>query len=1657
VQAHDRIRTENERERGQLASDVAREHTLRNRRIPTAPNVVTAKEMHREARVLALQRDANQRANLAIQTDLFQASPQVGDTGFVAANVGLIEATQIAKGTPQDGALYVMGLAALLVREHPGVQVRILSREELAAVVRRANSGYKRLLDAAGGNKQRLARALQLGVQDSSSVEGMERSAASAVLHYELVSMIEKEGLVQLTQGASEQAGRFSRTRVSSKTEVARLAVAEESESLAQRIERSIEMTADWRGRSLKTVVEDAKVQTRNRLRAAGRRAESDARAVPAQPAKRDAALNLAYASHLSDDRHHRQLQLTQNSQALLRHMVYLYAEETRKGASRPLRSHEIKAVVARSARLDSHLARLVQTRQLTPAQVNGVLETLRQDLSTMNMEAGQLEQRIRKCLLGRALGNELHDEAGQVKAEAHANVMAGHAATVGKPPSNLADSAVTAMFAAKAGSLDALIDGLSGSDRDWSTRSLEDQLGRAKRVLHKDLKQLGKSIGEGVLFIDNSGPEKEGLSALAQSHPVDAQQARALQQAASGIVAALIRLDTRAAGLAPEEQAALEEETLEAFGYLLDEAIAAGDSELAKLGLVAPDGSYRAALERACMALAVDAARGDERATAGIAQFTFGDEILDSPTNDLLASVNRIRMARKRSLANTLNEALTAHGMLGADQHWHDVPPPNIEVMLLRIQGRVNSLALSLDGRRRLTPAEMEEVCNDVVLEVGEEARALSADLGVITTCVHALSPVNNDGIFDRTDQGNLATLRRTLAPALAEGMNRDEIDRLRTELHLTLPTAWLTGSELDVLMPLVRDLNPPAGPPLVDVERIDDLRLIVGEKLGEVPRDLWLLQQINQRLGFWVHPQLPLRSVEAFSTAAEEIRIEALARAQDQARDQASSSGSGSSASSGRPASPVRAGPMGPSPSTLPQPLQRVEAVAQLEQPLAPPTLAGLQGHRDVAAIGQQRPQTEMSSQTRFNEGGDVSALFGRADDLPTGQAATGNGGLPVPGPSSHGEEPSGLPAAVLRGAEAPMGADRAGDAGNEVTAIQQRRPQTEVSSQTGFHDGEDVSVLFLRAHDLSTGQGVLGSGGLPVPGSSSHSEAPSGLPAAVGAEALMEADLSGDDGDGEPLRMPELQPASGAALMPAQEASEPHVEQPQPQEQVPMQSQFQPQVQSHADPLVQQVDAIASAEPVGLWSEYLIEPAAILDPEISSDDEPEQRADDPRPSTAPAHISVDVLSVGPTSRGDANSIEELRANDSLTTVVDCLRHMFASLAEGGGGANQAALDELVSRQEEVLHSKGITTKDELLKLLGQAKNEDRLTAVLHGMAGTSAFALGGLVLGVDLNERWFQGWVTPQNYRSTFGAGALSGLFVSAVDLSSAPSTDSVFGGAYHGKPAPAALDPAVAAASAGGTWDLPKNLATAFTAAFGGRNVVRAVAELMGRLVLHTSETNRAKTDLALEVGGGYVAGLAYRLIRNYLESGQGTRGLQLFLARNDLAECIDTLRRPKSQRAVEATMNYAAGIAKSMSPVEAVPVPGPGGNSETTWKAKVPDALRACVGSAASLAAHAVLAVGFGAVTTLAVGSGPALGTGTAAVIGGVALKNVSLVALYATYGAVVGCVAVLEAKHQPTTRIRAMVAEIATELRRRGVATEPLGEQTPLLQIRVDT
>lgn len=378
-------------------------------------------------------------------------------------------------------------------------------------------------------------------------------------------------------------------------------------------------------------------------------------------------------------------------------------------------------------------------------------------------------------------------------------------------------------------------------------------------------------------------------------------------------------------------------------------------------------------------------------------------------------------------------------------------------------------------------------------------------------------------------------------------------------------------------------------------------------------------------------------------------------------------------------------------------------------------------------------------------------------------------------------------------------------------------------------------------------------------------------------------------------------------------------------------------------------------------------------------------------------------------------ANNVTQIREKKELRSVADCLQFVFSCVRKADG-SNALALDQLVQQQAQVLLGKGIDSKEKLCDLLKSAKRWDLAAGAAHGIAGGLAFNGGGAAVNFKGAELIGNAAAVDWKAGPTTGQmaiiGGVAGIGLSVFDVASGPAVDKSFGGMYYTKPPAETLPDCMKEAMAQAehtTGSLAGNLALAFGSTYGGRNAVRFGATV-GAIAAGGSKVVGALEDY-LDPLGGLAAGAGYRMIRNKLDERAGRAGLQYLLARKDLAQCVDALQSPAREQAARVAKHTVSHVSNMVT--------------------RFPEGLCKSLFTAQGWASHIVLGGGFAAVlglktevknsladaakqATLGMKDAPRGLDALKAnqdVVGSEGVKHLSLISLYAVYGAVMGTAA----------------------------------------------
>lgn len=357
----------------------------------------------------------------------------------------------------------------------------------------------------------------------------------------------------------------------------------------------------------------------------------------------------------------------------------------------------------------------------------------------------------------------------------------------------------------------------------------------------------------------------------------------------------------------------------------------------------------------------------------------------------------------------------------------------------------------------------------------------------------------------------------------------------------------------------------------------------------------------------------------------------------------------------------------------------------------------------------------------------------------------------------------------------------------------------------------------------------------------------------------------------------------------------------------------------------------------------------------------------------------------------------------------IEGCVAHMLNSMRTTENGADVAQLKALAQTQAQVLRDHHITTREQFVDLLASVQWRDQGTAVLHGMASANGFNVGSAIVDFKVGDQVLEGMLaalgkdTPAAW-SGLATGAALGLMLSILDAGSGAAAAKTFENAYFTRPPEDKLPAPLQGANPHSKKSFATDLTIAAGASYGGlRNTARVInAAAAGT---HGTPDQRILGDNMLDVvGGSTLGGGGMRAIRNSLEIGDGRAGFQHFLARSDLAECLDHLNKPAHQQIASALTNvplYAKNVATTL-----------------------PQALQDVLASKLGWTSHAILTPGFGALFSMLVGMPEALvnhghSKQNAALYTQLA-KFAGLQALYHLWGGALGAVAMPSAQADPS-------------------------------------
>ena len=340
--------------------------------------------------------------------------------------------------------------------------------------------------------------------------------------------------------------------------------------------------------------------------------------------------------------------------------------------------------------------------------------------------------------------------------------------------------------------------------------------------------------------------------------------------------------------------------------------------------------------------------------------------------------------------------------------------------------------------------------------------------------------------------------------------------------------------------------------------------------------------------------------------------------------------------------------------------------------------------------------------------------------------------------------------------------------------------------------------------------------------------------------------------------------------------------------------------------------------------------------------------------------ASIEVDRMPGVPSHR-DLNpilSFSHLKAQ-LPQDVEGCVAHMLSSMGEHVG--DTAAL---AARQAATLRAHGIDDRDKFVALLSNVSWRDYGTSMLHGMASGSGFAAGGAAVDYAAAQGLSQLVADKLSHLppSVVGlvAGSALGFALSVMDVGAGASARKTFAGAYFTRPSEDILPdawrgrlPQHTRASLAN--DMQASAGLSYGAARNGllRVPISVALEATGHSAL------RSAVDNVIDVVGGDTIGAGgMRVGLNVRDEGAGRAGLQHFLARTDLDQCLGFLEQPAHAQVGNALGRLGRHVV----------------NLGTTLPQATLDAFASKVG----WVSHAVLTPGFGGVFAIIEGMPGAL-------------------------------------------------------------------------------
>ena len=301
----------------------------------------------------------------------------------------------------------------------------------------------------------------------------------------------------------------------------------------------------------------------------------------------------------------------------------------------------------------------------------------------------------------------------------------------------------------------------------------------------------------------------------------------------------------------------------------------------------------------------------------------------------------------------------------------------------------------------------------------------------------------------------------------------------------------------------------------------------------------------------------------------------------------------------------------------------------------------------------------------------------------------------------------------------------------------------------------------------------------------------------------------------------------------------------------------------------------------------------------------------------------------------------------------VTGCVAYMLSSMRKSPDDI--PALKALATQQTQALGERNITTREEFVSMLKQVQWRDIGTGTLHGMASSNGFNVGSALVDFKLADLTLSGLskAMPDLPAALPGlaAGAALGLGLSIMDVAAGASASKTFGDAYFTRPPEDKLPAPLRGANPPTKASTARDATIAAGLSYGAARNGGLRAPMMLAFEAAGQPVNRALADnIADTVGGSIIGGGGMRTVLNDRDVGAGRAGLQHFLARSDLGECIDHLNKPALEQ-IESGLRRTVDYMKNVG---------------TT----LPEAIENAFASKLGWTSHAILSPGFGALFSM---------------------------------------------------------------------------------------